>query len=64
MFLQQAETAGSISYGISTFIVSDARKNLQIPVLRTQISLKKKNLSKHKAMLHYLHMIFFSLKES
>lgn len=42
MFMQQAETAGNISYGISTFIVSDARKNLQIPVLRTQISLKKK----------------------
>lgn len=63
MFLHQVETVpavsyGNISYAISTFIVSDASKNLQIPALWIQISLKK-NLSKHKAMLHYLYMIFF-----
>lgn len=41
MFLHQAETAGNVSYGISTFIVSDTSKNPQIPALWIQISLEK-----------------------
>lgn len=41
MFLHQAETASSILYIISTFVVTDASKNLQIPVLCVEIYLKK-----------------------
>lgn len=41
MFLHQVETTSSILYIISMFVATGPSKNLQIPVLCVEISLKK-----------------------
>lgn len=62
--VHQAETTSKLLHGISIFVISNASKNLQIPVLCIEIPPATRiYLDKYKAMPHYLHIsLFFQWK--